>query len=564
MRVTRRPRVQKAGRLAAGIAALALATAGCGAPSANGGSGAGQSAQSGSKGRIILTASSTTTGPLTDNFNPFSPTSAFVDGGTDLIYEPLYQFDSLDPAKILPWLSTSYQWGDGGKSLTVHLRHGVKWSDGKPFTSADVVFTFDLLKRFPALDTNGVPIVSASAKGPSEAVLRFSSPQYANFQFIGGQFIVPKHLWQSIKNPAKSTNKHPVGTGPFVLQSFSSEAFLLTKNTHYWQPGKPQFYGIRFLQYSSAQSGALALGAGQLDWASYFFPHMRQTYLDKSSYYHNWDPSVGLIMLIPNLTRYPLNLLDVRKAIDVAINRAFIVKTGEENLLKPAASPTGLALPADARYISSQYRSAHTSYDPSEARRLLEAAGLKQVNGKFVGQHGPIKLSIMVTGADADLTLDDQIIANELNAVGLSTSVQTVSPEAWTSERALGNFDLTLLPDGSSVPYLNYRYLLSSGLTAPIGKNAANNYGRWQDKHTDALLARYAATNDPKQQQAALDGLEATMVQQVPDIPVCYFPDWAQYSTKQLVGWPTPANPYWSPAVYEQPEVVALHLHSRS
>lgn len=563
MTVTRRPRGPKAGRLAAGLAAMALAIAGCGAPSANGGSGAGQSAQSSSNGRIILTASSTTTGPLTDNFNPFSPTSAFVDGGTDLIYEPLYQFDTLDPAKILPWLSTTYQWGDGGKTVTVNLRHGVKWSDGKPFTSADVVFTWDLLKRFPALNTNGVPIVSASAKGPSAAVLRFSSPQYANFRFIGGQFIVPQHVWQSVKDPAKSVNKHPVGTGPFVLQSFTPQGFLLTKNPHYWQPGKPKFYGIRFLQYSSAQSGALALGAGQLDWASYFFPHMKQIYLDKSSYYHNWDPSVGLVMLIPNVTRYPLNLVDVRKAIDVAINRDFVVKTGEESLLKPAASPTGLTLPADTRYISSQYRSAHTSYDQSAARKLLEAAGLKQVNGKFVGKNGPIKLSIMVTGADADLTLDDQIIATELNAVGLSTTVQTVSPEAWTSERALGNFDLTLLPDGTTVPYLNYYYLLSSKLSAPIGKNASNNYGRWQDKQADALLARYASTNDPKQQQAALDGLESIMVQQVPDIPVCYFPDWSQYSTKQLVGWPTPSNPYWPAAVYDQPEVVALHLHPK-
>ena len=70
-----------------------------------------------------------------------APVSGLSDA-TSFVYEPLLQFDKLKPGVITPWLATAYAWSDGGKKLKFTIRTGVKWSDGTPFTTADVAFTF--------------------------------------------------------------------------------------------------------------------------------------------------------------------------------------------------------------------------------------------------------------------------------------------------------------------------------------------------------------------------------------------------------------------------------------
>lgn len=84
-----------------------------------------------------------------------------------MIYEPLLQFDVLKPNVIYPWLAKSWKWSDGDKALTFELRHGVRWTDGKPFTSADAVFSFKLIKDNAALNSQGITFASVSAVGPT-------------------------------------------------------------------------------------------------------------------------------------------------------------------------------------------------------------------------------------------------------------------------------------------------------------------------------------------------------------------------------------------------------------
>ena len=87
----------------------------------------------------------------------FSPFNSAVEGETvGFVYEPLVFVDSLESGKTTPWLASSFAWSDANKVLTFTIRKGVKWSDGKPMTAADVVFTFNLLKKNPALDLTAV------------------------------------------------------------------------------------------------------------------------------------------------------------------------------------------------------------------------------------------------------------------------------------------------------------------------------------------------------------------------------------------------------------------------
>lgn len=96
-----------------------------------------------------------TSSPFTANFNPFNPGAQFTP--LQMVYEPLWFFDTAKSGVTQPWLASEYSWGPGGTSITFQLRQGVKWSDGQPFTAADVAYTFNLMKSSPTLNPGRLP-----------------------------------------------------------------------------------------------------------------------------------------------------------------------------------------------------------------------------------------------------------------------------------------------------------------------------------------------------------------------------------------------------------------------
>src|SRR5579885_1982031 len=154
------------------------------------------------------------------NCNPFLPGESLT-GTQGMIYETLLFFNQMQGGKITPWLATGYRFSSDATSLTFTLRSGVKWSDGQDFTSADVVFTLTLLKRYPVLDTAGLwkVITSVSAPDKQTVVVTFNQPSVPILWPLAGQtFIVPEHLWKNVADPTTYDNPRPVGTGPFLLK----------------------------------------------------------------------------------------------------------------------------------------------------------------------------------------------------------------------------------------------------------------------------------------------------------------------------------------------------------
>src|SRR5258708_23183894 len=121
---------------------------------------------------------------MTDNFNPLSSTSTgFLTNAVALYNEPLYIWNNLKPTEPgIPMLASGQPtFSNGGKTLTIPVRSGVKWNDGKPFTASDVAFTFNMINAHPALFTTGAPIVtSAPPPSPPPAPLNFPTSHHAN------------------------------------------------------------------------------------------------------------------------------------------------------------------------------------------------------------------------------------------------------------------------------------------------------------------------------------------------------------------------------------------------
>src|ERR1019366_2284317 len=151
-------------------AGAAVVTAGVLA--ACGGSSGGNSSASSSSGPSGVLTVATGQPSYADDFNMFSPNPQDANNGT--IYEPMFFYNTVKTGDIKPWLGSTYAWSNGGKTLTVQLKHNVKWTDGKPFTSADVVYTFDLAMKSAALNKYALPLASVSADGTYGATLNFT------------------------------------------------------------------------------------------------------------------------------------------------------------------------------------------------------------------------------------------------------------------------------------------------------------------------------------------------------------------------------------------------------
>jgi peptide/nickel transport system substrate-binding protein len=304
--------VATAGLLAAGLAACSSSTSSSGSGSASTGT---------TTGKTLVMESSPETS-ITQDFNPFVNTQAAYGMGADgLIYEPLIQFNMVAPPQYYPWLATSYAWSDGGKTITFAIRQGVKWNNGTPMTPADVAFTFNMLKKYPAVNLNGLKISTVTTSG-NNVVLTFPSAQYTNLQSIAGTAIVPQAEWGSAGNPATFQDPSPVGTGPYMLGTFTPQGIILKKNPYYWQAANVQVPAVDFPVYTSNTGALAALFAGQIDWTGNFIPGLQQNFVAKDPAHHGyWEAPGGTNSLMPNLNKWPTNQLPVRQAISLAINR---------------------------------------------------------------------------------------------------------------------------------------------------------------------------------------------------------------------------------------------------
>ena len=333
-------------------------------------------AKSLSIGTTPLTIEGSPDGPYTDNFNPFYTSSITAEEGMLAnIYEPLMQYDLVKSGVIYPWLATAWKWSDSGKKLTLTIRPGVKWNDGKSLSADDVAYTFALMKKYPALNTQGVVFSSAVATSASTAVISFATPSYAQQFPISQVMIVPQHIWSKISNPTTYTNPSPVGSGPFLLKTYSSQEVVLTRNPNYWQSGEPKVPELIYPAYDSNTSADLALEDGQIDWASLYIEDYQKLFLGRSTYNGIYNTPVGDWNICPNMTQAPLNNVVVRRALEEAVDRPAIIKLGESGYYDlPATSATGLITPNWTSNIAPAYKNDTLRYDPSAAKSLSRAS----------------------------------------------------------------------------------------------------------------------------------------------------------------------------------------------
>ena len=527
---------------AAGV--LTVVVAACGSSGSTGNS----SGSSGGNANRALVMESSPETSITDAFNPYATTqAAYGMGATGLIYEPLIEFNLASTTVQYPWLATGYKWTNGGKSLTFTIRQGVKWNNGTPFTPADVAFTFNLMKKNPAINIGGLTISSVSTSGDT-VTLTFPTAQYTNLQNIAGVGIVPQAIWSKAGNPATFTDPKPVGTGPYELGSFTSQGFTLVKNPHYWQPSKVKVAKVYFPVYTSNTGALSALFSGQIDWTGNYIPGLQQKFVNPDpAHHHYYEASNGDESFEPNLTKWPLSDLAVRKAVSLAVDRTVLGREGEAGLESPVLSATGLTLPAFKAWSSTLPNmpvSAHAN--AAAAETVLKNAGYtKGSNGFFQKSGKTVAFTIISPSAYTDMAEVDSIAAQELRAAGIDATFQGLSVNAWNQDVADGNFQMTEhWSNGGISPYAEYNGWLNSALAT--GNSATGDYERLKDPALNADLSKLAGAATVAQQAQLLVPLEKYVGTNLPIIPLETAAEWFEYNSQHFVGWPTQSNPYES------------------
>jgi len=526
------------------------------------GSGAGTRALGSSGSSVTISNEQGTT--WTCNFNPFNPSVEFLSFGP--VYEDLVYQNLLKSGAATPWLASAYAWSNNDKTLTFTIRPGVHWQDGKPLTAADVVFTFQLLKKHSALDLNSAWSVlsSVTQKGSNQVVFTFKTAAVPYFYYVAGQTpIVAQHIWAQIKDPVTYKDSKPIGTGGFEMSSCSPQVIKYTKNAGYWQKGLPKIDTIYYPAYTSNDPANQDLASGKAQWGSQFIPSIKTFYLSKSPDNHYWFPPIVNVSIFVNLTDPTLKDVAIRKAMAYAIDRPRVAQIGEYGY-QPAANQTGIVTPTFQSWLDPTLAKQYT-YNPQKAISILKAAGYTMSGGVFHTKSGkPLSFTMVNIGGYSDWVASAQIVAQELKAVGIEVTPSNLSSTTYDSDVYTGRYQLAY--DGNEAygpsPYYELRNVLYGPASAPIGTAAASNWERYHNAAVDKLINAYAATTSLATQKQIVVKLEQAMVRDVPVIPITEGVDWYQYNTSTLTGWVTPQNPYAQPAAYAIPDwgIVALHL----
>jgi peptide/nickel transport system substrate-binding protein len=482
-----------------------------------------------------------------------------------MIFEPLVMINGIKPTEPgKPWLATEWKWDANYTKLSLTVRDGVQWSDGKPMTAEDVAYSFQIRKDNEALNSDAIPYGTITVSG-NKVDLTFTRSQFVNQNKILTTFVIPKHQWSTLKDPTQDTLKNPIGTGPYTIKSFTPQTTTLVLRDKYWQD-LPKVKELRYTSYNDNNAQTTALANGASEWSFVFVPNVKAVYQDKDPKNHKlWFPAnLGIHGLWINTTRKPFDNPALRRAMNLVINRDDIFNQGEAGYFYPKVeSMTGIPTPAGESFIAPEYKDLKHKVDVDAAKKELTDAGftidgdtLKDPTGK------PVTITLTDPAGWSDYITDLEIIKDNLSTIGIKATVDKANQDAWTKNIDEGNFDAAMhWTNGGATPYDIYQNIMDGKILKPVGKGGVSgNYGRFNSPEATKALDEYANAADDATRTKALNTLQKIMVEQMPVIPTSASNVGGLYSTKNWVGWPDEQNQY-GPAQPTQQNALQIVLN---
>ncbi|MGW0330755.1 ABC transporter substrate-binding protein [Streptomyces sp. NPDC003011] len=472
-------------RGAAVLAAVATGAAACSAPS--GGAGGGGSADS----VVIGVASEPDT---------LSPLLGYGKDGNSKIFDGLLARDA--DLKLRPALATALpEVGEGGRTYTFTLREGVKFSDGEPLTSADVVFTYRTVLDAKTNNTSRSELDSVKevrASGDDKVVFTLKYP-YAAFAGRTVLPIVPEHVAGKQDPNTGSFNTKPVGTGPYLLAGWSKgEKLTFKANPHYWG-GVPKVKKFTMAVIRDDDVRATRLRSGDLDGAI-LPPNLAATFKNDSGRRTYEATSYDYrTVTLPTANKITGDRA-IRRALDAAVDREAMVDTILDGAGRPAYGP----LPSDDPWFA---KGIERSQDLGKAQRILDEAGWKP-GEDGIRVRGRQRAAFTLLYPSGDKVRQDHALAyaSDAKKAGIDVKVESATWEVieprMKNDAVLAGFGSTGDPD----------FGLYTMLHSSLAGDGFNNMGRYANPAVDEALDTGRRSQDPAARKAAYDTLQRELV----------------------------------------------------
>lgn len=463
-----------------------------------------------------------------DTFTVFNRLVEFTRGGT----------------QVEPGLAERWDVSPDGKTYTFHLRHGVKFhttSYFKPtreFNAADVVFTFKRMldpnqpfrkaypATFPYFTDMGLDKLIQRVEMIDPYTVRFvlnevSAPFIQNMAMEYASIQSAEYADQLLKaGKAADMNQKPVGTGPFIFRSFTKDATIrYDGNPDYWKPDAVKVSKLVFSITTDANVRAQKLKRGECEVMSYPNPADLESLKRDSNIDMASQAGFNLGYLAYNVQHKPLGNVDVRRALDMAINKHAIVESVYQGAGQLATNP----MPPTQWSYDKNLKVA--TYDPDKAKALLAKAGFP--NGFDLTLWAmPVQRPY-----NPNARLMAEMIQSDWAKIGVKAKIVTYEWGEYIKRAHAGEHDAMLIGwTGDNGDPDNWLGTLL-GCEAVNG----NNFSKWCDKPFDDLVQKGRTTADQAERTKYYDEAQRIFADQLPFSPIAHSTVY-QPTTKNVVG----------------------------
>lgn len=426
-------------------------------------------------------------------FDGTGPTGFF----TAQIYNSLVWADRHDEGKVHPELAESWHVSPDGKTLTFKLRRGVKWHDGKPFTSADVVATYQYARKPPA-GMSSVragdfrAVESIGAPDDHTVVIKLTRPQQDFLANLGSQKmpIYPKHVLEPLLAKGEGMKFTLVGTGPFKVKSYQADVrWEVERNNNYWKKGLPYLDGAVWTYVKEETLQAAAYKAGRLDMAY----QLEQEGNLKEAREAAGSKSVSvsqanIVSLILAVDHKPFDDIRVRKAVALVLadKIAFVkdaAKLTDFSVIGAGFTPgSEWALPYERlkKIPGYNYKDVDMKANRAEAARLLKEAGYN------------LPVEFTITENTTNEMMQPAILAQQmLNQGPFNAKIDLMEYAKYYSV-------INAKKNAANVHAMTMKNVTVDGVLGECCTSAGRrNFGRYRDAELDELFDRQSQELDP-------------------------------------------------------------------
>ena len=407
--------------------------------------------------------------------------------------------------EVVPALAESYDLDEDTNTYTFHLREGVTWHDGEPFTADDVKFTIEAImdpeneseifsnyEDVDKIEVTDDQTISFTLKDPNVAFLEYMT--------IG---ILPRHLLEGKSMQEDEYFRAPVGTGPYKFEAWDEgQSITLVRNEDYWG-GAPNIETVIFKIVPDDNTKALQLQSGEVN-LSQVTPKDTETFLDDDAYtvYRMKTSDYRGIMYNFNNPLWQDNK-ELIHAFNCAVDRDAMV---ESVLL-------GEGIPAFGPLARNEYNDdsiRQEDYDPAKAVEIIEENGWTLGDDGIYEKDGQ-KLSFTINCKEGDQVRADlaAIACQNLQDIGVDANYEVKSEIDWENQ------DAFLIGWGSPFDADDHTYKV-------FGTDKGNNYSAYSDKEVDEALTKARQTADPKERQKYYSEFQQALVDDPAYTFFCY------------------------------------------